>query len=219
MRAKLISEFISSDYPDLKEYMSFERGKDPKEALGIGRLSNVSMENIHNAFACVRNYSMEDLQNIYKRIRAKANISLDGVPVEKLSNHDWVEFNNKVVNGIKALRRRKSREKSSFKEGDLLKVIYKGKPYFGVYVGIDKNGRIKAKGHQVKLIFDLEEYIRATPEEEENWIKEGIALEKNQLKSKIRAVERMISTGYDYQSKLDELLKTYENKFGEKYEG
>jgi len=215
---KIVSE-------SLNEIMGFQRGVDPKESMGIGRLSNISSESIKNAFACVRNYSLDDLQNIYKRIRAKSNISLDGVPIENLSRYDWAEFNNKVVNGIKSLKRRITKAKSPFMEGDLLKVIHNGRTYFGVYAGIDKNGRIKAKGNRVKLLFNIEEYTRATPIEEENYRNESIKLEKQTMTSKIQNVQRMIERGFDKGHQFDnilllrDLIDSYENKFGEKYEG
>jgi hypothetical protein len=203
----------------ISESIHFQRGLDPKEALGIGRLSNVSRESIHNAFACARNYSLEDLENIYKRIRAKSNISLDGVPIEKLPNFDWVEFNNKVVNGIKALRRRRTKERSPFKPGDLLKAVYHGKTYFGIYDSIDKNGRIKAKGHKNKLAFNPESYTLATPEEAENYRIEGIKVEKQMTAIQIQRLKGLISMGYAKQHELESLLATYEKKFGKKYEG
>ena len=71
---KLVPEHID-------EVMGFQRGIDPKEAIGIGRLANIPSEKIRNAFACVRNYSLEDLEDMYRRIRAKSNISLDGVQI------------------------------------------------------------------------------------------------------------------------------------------
>ena len=106
MRAKFIFEF--------------ERGLDPKESMVIGRLANIPMERIKNAVACVKNYSFADLEDMYRRIRAKTNIKLDGVPVENLSYNDWVTFNNKVVNGIKAHRRKKAKADTGFKEVRLL---------------------------------------------------------------------------------------------------
>lgn len=211
--------FVPFDYPKLEEYMSFERGMDPKEALGIGRLSDIPSESIKNAFACVRNYSLEDLENILRRIKAKSNIKLDGVPVERLSYNDWVDFNNKVVNGIKSLNRRKAKSEFPFQKGDLLKAIYKGRTYFGVYDSVDVHGRIKAKGYGIKLAFFPEKYTKATPEEEERFRAEGILREKNRMKSNIERAKMYIDKGYNVQKQLDSLLQEYENKFGERYEG
>jgi hypothetical protein len=140
MRAKLIFEF--------------ERGLDPKESMVIGRLANIPMEKIKNSTACAKNYSFADLEDIYRRIRAKTNIKLDGVPVENLSYNDWVTFNNKVVNGIKASEgRKKAKKEAGFKEGELLRAEHEGKIYFGIYYGVDRNGRIRAKGHNINMAF------------------------------------------------------------------
>lgn len=208
---KLVPEHID-------EVMGFQRGIDPKEAIGIGRLSNITMESIKNAFACVRNYSLEDLENIYRRIRDKSNISLDGVPIEKLSRYEWIEFNNKVVNGIKSLKRRKVKAASPFGEGDLLKVVHGRRTYFGVYNGIDKHGRIKAQGHGVRLAFSMERYTKATPEEEEIFKAEGILRDKKQMGLKIERMKYRISQGTARPFDLIELLLDYEKKFGEEYE-
>lgn len=208
---KLVPEHID-------EAMGFQRGIDPKEAIGIGRLANISSESIRNAFACVRNYSLEDLEDMYRRIRAKSNISLDGVPIEKLTRYEWTDFNNKVVNGIKSLKRRKVKAASPFGEGDLLKVVHAGRTYFGVYNGIDKHGRIKAKGHRVKLAFGLDKYTRATPEEEDIYRIEGLLLEKKQMRLQIERMKYKIAQGTARPFDLAILLMDYTKKFGEEYE-
>jgi hypothetical protein len=201
------------------EFYNFQRGIDPKEAMGIGRLSDIPMESIRNAFACVRNYSLEDLENIYRRVKAKSNIKLDGVPVEKLSYNGWVEFNNKIVNGIKSYRRRKSKAEAPFEKGDILKVIYNGRTYFGFYDGIDKHGRLKAKGLGVKLAFWPKDYVKATPEEIEDIREKELIREKNRMKSYIKRVENIVSSGNAGKHHLDSAIEDYEKKFGEKYEG
>jgi hypothetical protein len=114
--------------------LEFERGLDPKESMGIGRLADIPMEKIKNAPACLRNYSYDDLRKIYDHIRNKSNIKLDGIPVDKLSYNNWVIFNNKVVNGIKAYKRKTTRDEvksSGYDSREILKVTYKGKTYFG----------------------------------------------------------------------------------------
>ena len=209
---KLVPEHID-------EVMGFQRGIDPKEAIGIGRLADIPSEKIHNAFACVRNYSLEDLEDMYRRIRAKSNISLDGVPIEKLSNHEWIEFNNKVVNGIKSLRRRKVKAASPFGEGDILKVVHHGRTYFGVYDGIDKHGRIKAKGNRARLAFGLDRYTLATPEEAEAFRKEAIERAKQRWDLQIRRVKMLLSMGSAKPEDLEKLIRDYKNTFREDYEG
>lgn len=204
MRAKLIFEF--------------ERGLDPKESMVIGRLANIPMERIKNAVACVKNYSFADLEDMYRRIRAKTNIKLDGVPVENLSYNDWVTFNNKVVNGIKAHRRKKAKADTGFKEGELLRAEHEGKVYIGRYTGVDRHGRIKAEGHNIRMAFSPEKFRKATQEEIETFIKQGIALEKHRMKMQIERARNMVMRGAARRSVLDDLVRDYENKFGE-YEG
>lgn len=158
MRAKLVLEA-----------MSFERGLDPKKSMGIGRLLDIPVEKIHNVFACVRNYSLDDLQDIYRRIQTRSNIKLDGVPIEDLSYNDWVIFNNKIANGINGIRRRKAKTNFTFKPGDLIKVEHNGKNYFGIYDKVDRKGRIKANGHGITLLFSPERYTKATKKEIEEF--------------------------------------------------
>ena len=205
MRAKLIFEF--------------ERGLDPKESMVIGRLANIPMEKIKNSTACAKNYSFDDLQDIYRRIRNKSNIKLDGVPVENLSYNDWVTFNNKIVNGIKALRRKKAKKEAGFKEGELLRAEHEGKIYFGIYSGVDRNGRIRAKGHNINMAFSPEKFRKATQEETETFIKQGITLEKHRMKMQIERARNLVMRGALKKSALDDFIRAYENKFGEKYEG
>lgn len=205
MRAKFIFEF--------------ERGLDPKESMGIGRLSDIPMDKIHNASACIKNYSFDDLENIYRRIKAKSNIKLDGVPVENLSYNEWVTFNNKVVNGIKALRRRKTKTENPYSEGELLKAEFNGKTYFGRYKGIDRNGRIQAIGHNIKLAFHAERYTKATPEEIDAFLKEGVENEKRKRRVNIENLKWRLRQAPDsvfLKSELERALQNYENSFGEK---
>jgi len=209
---KLVPEHID-------EVMGFQRGIDPKEAIGIGRLADIPSEKIHNAFAIVRHYSLDDLENIFRRVKAKSNISLDGVPIEKLSRNEWIDFHNKIINGIKSLKRRKAKAESPFKEGDIVKADYEGRTYFGVYDGIDKHGRIKAKGHRVKLAFGLDRYTLATPEEERAYKNEGIMIEKRRIESNIKRIKMLLSMGSAKPSDLEEILRKYKSKFGEEYEG
>jgi len=207
MRAKLISE-------------EFKRGLDPKEAMGIGRLSDIPMEKIKNGPTCAKHYSFDDLENIYKRVRAKSNIKLDGVPVEDLDYKDWVTFNNKVINGIKALRRKKTKTENPYSEGELLKAEFKGKTYLGRYKGIDRNGRIQAIGHQVKLTFSPERYTKATPEEIDIFIKQGVALEKSRRRSKIEQLKWRLDqqpNSVFLKTELEIALRNYENSFREPY--
>jgi len=209
---KLVPESIN-------EVMGFQRGIDPKEAIGIGRLADIPSEKIYNAFAIVRHYSLDDLENIFRRVKAKSNISLDGVPIEKLSRNEWIDFHNKIINGIKSLKRRKAKAESPFKEGDIVKADYQGRTYFGVYDGIDKHGRIKAKGHRVKLSFGLDRYTLATPEEERAYKNEGIMIEKRRIESNIKRIKMLLSMGSAKPSDLEEILRKYKSKFGEEYEG
>jgi hypothetical protein len=201
--------------------VEFERGIDPKEAMNIGRLSNIPMEKIHNAAACAKNYSFDDLENIYKRVRAKNNIKLDGVPVENLSYNDWVTFNNKVVNGIKALRRKKTKSEFKFSEGELIKADYEGKTYFGRYKGVDRNGRIQAIGHQTKLSFSPERFTKATQEEIEAFLEQGIAIEKRRRKSQIKHLQWRLDQAPNsvfLKTELEMAIRNYENSFKEKYQ-
>jgi len=129
------------------------------------------------------------------------------------------DFHNKIVNGIKSLKRRKAKAESPFKEGDIVKADYEGRTYFGVYDGIDKHGRIKAKGHRVKLSFGLDRYTLATPEEERAYKNEGIMIEKRRIESNIKRIKMLLSMGSAKPSDLEEILRRYKSKFGEEYEG
>jgi hypothetical protein len=215
MRARLVNE-------------DFKRGLDPKEAMSIGRLADIPMSKIHNAPACLRNYSLEDLQKMYERIRAKNNIKLDGVPIENLSYSEWVTFNNKIVNGIKAFKRKVTKSKikdSGYSPGEILKATHKGKTYFGAYVGVDRNGRIQAVGNEIKLALNAENYIKASQEEVEKFIEDKIRLEKKRKERNIESIKRSLNVQWPQETrdriqfKLETAIRDYENTFKEKYPG
>ena len=68
------------------------------------------------------------------------------------------------------------------------------------------------------MAFSPEKFRKATQEEIETFIKQGITLEKHKMKMQIERARNMVMRGAVQRSVLDDLVRNYENKFG-KYEG
>mgnify|MGYP007111974130 FL=1 len=68
------------------------------------------------------------------------------------------------------------------------------------------------------MAFSPEKFRKATQEEIETFIKQGITLEKHKMKMQIERARNMVMRGAAQRSVLDDLVRNYENKFG-KYEG
>jgi len=69
------------------------------------------------------------------------------------------------------------------------------------------------------MAFSPEKFRKATPEEAEIFIKQGITLEKHRMKIQIERARNLVMRGALKKSALDDFIRAYENKFGEKYEG
>jgi len=111
--------------------------------MGIGRIADIPSSNIYNALHTKRNYTEEEIEAIYKKIKAGTGISYNGVPFEQLDRRKQIEFNNKIVNALNSISACKKREgaRSRFKPGDAVKFDIDGKHY-KAFVHFDKKGKV-----------------------------------------------------------------------------
>lgn len=204
----------------------FKRGIETISDLGIGRLSCLKKSQIWNANACLKNFSIEDLEIIYNLIQKKT-ISLDNVHASTMSYSEWVDFNNKIVNGLKAGRRRKAKV-AEFVKGDVVAVMINGKEYKGFVafhnyqtrtktiekMEIDNNGRIRAYNNDCTFNFTLKSARKVEGEEKELWIKEYnerfSAQKIENLKKDIERLERWLKIRPD--EYYEDQLKKYKEE-------
>jgi len=163
--------------------MQFQRGGNTLSTIGIGRLTQIKSSQIFNANELCNNFSEEEMKIMFDKVHNRiSGISLDGVDINDLSNHDQVYFNNQLVKGLKAARRRAAKivAKSEFVEGDVIEILLngtkeimnvsfksKGRPH------IDNKGRIRGWNNQYRISAYLKNgYRKLEGEEKETWIKE-----------------------------------------------
>lgn len=221
----------------------FKRGIETISDLGIGRLSNVDINNIKG------NFDLKELNIIYEKIRLNRGINIkfgedekrgwctNGrsvkatpeiiqkrketnnnkpfVPIEQCSETTRIKANNLVVNAIRLLRKKEVKN-SSFTEQDLLKINFNGNIYFGWFKGTDKYGRVLAYGNSREIKVGLKECSLASPEEVEAFKKECIETEKAWESKEIEIAKRMSEKGFQH-GYMEELLKSWKKKYNEEY--